>query len=84
MILGHEAACRGAWLPEHLVFSKSSAVRRLAPAWLVLVAASPACQPATVEPPLPLLLLLLLPASPRGRGSAEAASSSATMFAEET
>ncbi len=72
-------------LPAHLVFSKSSAVRRLAPAWLVLVAASPACQPATVEPPLPLLLLLLLlPASPRGRGSAEAASSSATMFAEET
>ena len=64
------------------MFSKSSAVSRLAPAWLVLVAASPACHPATVEPPaLPLLLLL---ESPRGRGSAEAASSSATMFDEET
>ncbi len=60
-----------------LVFTKSSAVRRLAPP-RVLLAASPACQPATVDP-LPLSLLTL-----RSRGAADAASRSATMFAEDT
>ena len=81
-------ACCGIWqlVPAvrnpHLVFSKSSAVRRLAPPWSVLLAASPACHPAMPVAPLPLLLLPLL--SSRGRGAAEAASRSATMFADDT